>query len=375
MNIFPRTFQMAALAAAVAFSGVANAKATKLRSSEGHVVFDLQTGDYLAFQDGDGPWKFVAKATGDSAVKLPVKDAAGRFGIFRYNAKEDYRETCQLTLKDVPANGFTQKKQVQIQGTVINAENASRLYAFCDACELPVENGKFALETDIQGPIDLCVGDGAQPKRMVILRNIDPSKPVQVDWSQAVDLEQKSLTVSCSKKEMITGLSVHCYSAHNMLCSNFAFGPCNYSTLPASLKLPTDYYLANATAYNHDHSESITLTKKIQPDVDTTIEVPTVEAPKAPERIQDSPRRYAFAVPVGAELFVQVNCERYFVVSKSWLDGKARYEMPDLRHLEGWEEKFNLPGTALNAIVSHEYKTHFSDKEGIDSQKTFTLQP
>ena len=353
-------------------------------------------GQFVAFQDGDAPWKVIQNDPKNKVQKLPVNDAAGRFSLFEgpdpSSKNQPYFMITHKTLGEIIVPEPPKQPQMgKIEGTISNLPKEGNLYLSSLNKSVSIDSsGKFTFEAPADKKVDLCFvhyppfkkGQESKVDAILLERDVATNSNVKLDWAKAANLTSSTVTFSNFPAGMSLNGAFASFSSAGGGFYSAGFGRPGTATfecayLPASVLQPSDYYMCLGMASSKTHE--IGLGTMLTPGEPKTINIPQLNEPPAPTVAGNAPVRVAFPdIPVG-DFSSTITTEKqggptYILnVSSGWLGSQTAYTTPDLHTLPGWQESFNLPKEPLRASRS---TTQF-EMEGIFIMITryFTLNP
>lgn len=364
--------------------GLASIAAAQTNPTEGpaagNVYIEVESGQVVAFQDGNGPWKVIT-----SSQELPVSDAQGRYSIFEGPVGEEKASTLfHGTLAEL--NTEKAIKESKLEGSVTNAPSTGILSAFTCGQFVKVESGKFSLDVPADKAVDLCVAHylGTQEsethkaEKLILRRGVKAGDNLSLPWSSAVSLGSAKANVS----GMPSGYSLISTSAefHTTQGGHFVTwmgestgSAFSYPTVPANLFQTGDTYLLHATAADETHKIEATLTTTSNTN---TLALPAPINPPTPTLVGKSPARFSYKSIQGGDfesiISTDVETDPIFTVNitKGYLNGSTTYTMPDLSKIQGWKNTF-MPSGTLSVIYSI---TTENEKGEQETAKLFSIK-
>lgn len=384
---------------------------TDLQAAAQEVRVRVAKGQFVAFQDGDGPWQVLAHDEKKPVQTLTVTNPEGRYSVFQgpnVNSKQDTKKSrlFHRTLSDpkpmpggpiqgggMGSGGHGGKGNGQsgkIEGIVshLPKDGYTAFQTNNDWLVLP-ETGAFSVNSRSGRKMDLIFAhfNGKQDDfnkkatAMLIQREVETGAFVLPDWNNAIPLQPTTVNIT----DVPFGMSVYGVSATFHTSTR---GKCQlrkgepetatsfeYPALPASAMTAKDFHILYAAAFVDDLEVEIYQKAASAP---ITLRMPQPFSPQAPTVVHSTPVRLAFnGVLNDFEAYIapeKAGGPHWTILaSKAWLKGQTTYTMPELHTLPGWQEACSLPKENIQVV----YGSTIQEGEDrlLQATRVFTVTP
>lgn len=341
------------------------------------ILLKVVRGQFVAFQDGDGPWTMVPFKDKAPTQKIAVSNPSGKYSIFVGPDPADAENTFSKLIHGVAVNDDLRslKNRGKIDISIANPVAGGRfMVGFNGLLDEVVADKATSLEVPDGIPLDLCFAhykggkddDVLLASSVLLERAVPTGGPLTIDWSNALSLGTDKVQV----KGLPSGFTLRECNVHFRTMNGgflaLRHGAAkdgqsfDYPTLPESEVEGTDMYVYQASAFDYHNDISVT-------SYNNVLNLPKLINPPVPVTVSKAPGRFRFTnIQPGAfraeirtgECRVKVCME--IKVSREWLGGQSNYTMPDLTRIPGWKNSFGIPSGSLE--VTQENIT--TDEEG-----------